>query len=337
MIKTMQDRQPGLGTSSIVGALTLAKTGTTARTATFPDAAITVAGSAAALTSGRVPFVTTGGLLTDAAYFTTSASALGFSPTVNGGGIAVNINNSGTGNAFSSFVLAQTLGSKYLTSYFINDTYTSSGAYQAGYGVIEVQGTSTNGLNVYLRGGGIFGIYGSSSTLVASFANNGTLTVPNGTAAAPGIRLSGAAHGFYLYASTALAMSVAGALGTIFYAPNGSSQGGVVAYATPSAAEGGMNIATANDSYMQLGGWIGSLTVGGRVKAYGGAHATAPATVELLSGTAVKFAINATGIGFFATAPVAKPTVTGSRGSNAALASLLTALAGLGLLTDSSS
>ena len=98
-----------------------------------------------------------------------------------------------------------------------------------------------------------------------------------------------------------------------------------------------MNIATANDSYMQLGGWIGSLTVGGRVKAYGGALATAPATVELLSGTAVKFAINATGIGFFATAPVAKPTVTGSRGSNAALASLLTALAGLGLLTDSSS
>lgn len=42
-------------------------------------------------------------------------------------------------------------------------------------------------------------------------------------------------------------------------------------------------------------------------------------------------------IGFFNTAPAAKPTVTGSRGGNAALASLLTALAGLGLLTDSSS
>ena len=44
-----------------------------------------------------------------------------------------------------------------------------------------------------------------------------------------------------------------------------------------------------------------------------------------------------TGIGFFNTAPAAKPTVTGSRGGNAALASLLTGLAGLGLLTDSSS
>lgn len=42
-------------------------------------------------------------------------------------------------------------------------------------------------------------------------------------------------------------------------------------------------------------------------------------------------------IGFFGAAAAVKPTVTGSRSSNAALASLLTALAGLGILTDSSS
>lgn len=41
--------------------------------------------------------------------------------------------------------------------------------------------------------------------------------------------------------------------------------------------------------------------------------------------------------GFFNTAPTTKPTVTGSRGGNAALASLLTGLAGLGLIVDSSS
>ena len=40
------------------------------------------------------------------------------------------------------------------------------------------------------------------------------------------------------------------------------------------------------------------------------------------------------GIGFYGTVPIAKPTVTGSRGGNAALASLLTALANLGLITD---
>jgi hypothetical protein len=42
-------------------------------------------------------------------------------------------------------------------------------------------------------------------------------------------------------------------------------------------------------------------------------------------------------IGFYGTSAIAKPTVTGSRGGNAALASLLTALANLGLVTNSSS
>ncbi len=45
---------------------------------------------------------------------------------------------------------------------------------------------------------------------------------------------------------------------------------------------------------------------------------------------------NATGVGFYGVTPVAKPTVAGSRGGNAALASLLTALANLGLITNSS-
>ena len=40
-------------------------------------------------------------------------------------------------------------------------------------------------------------------------------------------------------------------------------------------------------------------------------------------------------IGFYGTAPIAKPTVAGAKGSNAALASLLTALAAFGLVTDS--
>ncbi len=37
------------------------------------------------------------------------------------------------------------------------------------------------------------------------------------------------------------------------------------------------------------------------------------------------------------TVPIAKPTVSGSRGSNAALTSLCTALANLGLITNSTS
>jgi hypothetical protein len=41
-----------------------------------------------------------------------------------------------------------------------------------------------------------------------------------------------------------------------------------------------------------------------------------------------------TGLGFFGATPVAKPTVSGSRDGNAALASLITALEQLGLITD---
>jgi hypothetical protein len=46
--------------------------------------------------------------------------------------------------------------------------------------------------------------------------------------------------------------------------------------------------------------------------------------------------VTGTGMGFNGTAAVAKPTVTGSKGANAALASLLTALASYGLVLDSS-
>jgi len=46
------------------------------RTATFPDADIVVAGSAAALTSGRVPYATSGGLLTDSANLTFDGTTL---------------------------------------------------------------------------------------------------------------------------------------------------------------------------------------------------------------------------------------------------------------------
>lgn len=42
-------------------------------------------------------------------------------------------------------------------------------------------------------------------------------------------------------------------------------------------------------------------------------------------------------IGFFGTPKITKPTVTGSRGANAALASLCTSLANLGLITNSTS
>ena len=73
----------------------------------------------------------------------------------------------------------------------------------------------------------------------------------------------------------------------------------------------------------------------GTVKGSGGG--TARPMALMTDGTA-RISLGSAGEhGFFGATAVAKPTVTGSRGANDALASLLNALASLGLVTDSSS
>jgi hypothetical protein len=67
-------------------------------------------------------------------------------------------------------------------------------------------------------------------------------------------------------------------------------------------------------------------------------NATASRSVHLGGTTSVIEVTNGNALGFFNDAtPATKQEVTGSRGANAALASLLTALAAYGLITDSSS
>lgn len=61
------------------------------------------------------------------------------------------------------------------------------------------------------------------------------------------------------------------------------------------------------------------------------------AGVLLYSAGSERIEVNATGVGLHGSAPVAKGTITGSRGGNAALASLLTYLASRGDITDSTS
>jgi hypothetical protein len=65
--------------------------------------------------------------------------------------------------------------------------------------------------------------------------------------------------------------------------------------------------------------------------------ATGASGVSLRYNGTVRFNIDTTGIGFFATAPAAQQTIAGSRGGNAALADLLTKLALYGLIVDGSS
>lgn len=62
------------------------------------------------------------------------------------------------------------------------------------------------------------------------------------------------------------------------------------------------------------------------------ATGTSPGSIDM---TAQSIELGATDIGFFGATPAPKPTVTGSRSGNVALADLLTRLATLGLLIDS--
>jgi hypothetical protein len=103
---------------------------------------------------------------------------------------------------------------------------------------------------------------------------------------------------------------------------------------------------------MSLGHGAITVTLGGNVMVTNGIDAVttlniAPTTAVTVkignSGSVTEFAGDVTlpgtaaKLGFFAATGVVKGTVTGSRGGNAALASLLTLLASHGFLTDSSS
>ena len=111
------------------------------------------------------------------------------------------------------------------------------------------------------------------------------------------------------------------------------------------------NVTTANGFFIQTDavttGHAIRATVGGAVAgdavfidvANAGASGDALRLENIGSGLGLKVASGGAefsgNMGFFGTTATTKPNITGSRGGNAALASLLTGLASLGLITDS--
>lgn len=130
------------------------------------------------------------------------------------------------------------------------------------------------------------------------------------------------------------------------HAPGGASLFGAVHLdsASPSAARAVQFTTNKVSRWMvrasgaaETGGNAGSdLEIVARTDA-GGSNLT-PLTITRSSGlVSINNGLKVAGnVGFYNATPVAKPTVSGSRGGNAALASLLTALASQGLVTDSS-
>lgn len=103
-------------------------------------------------------------------------------------------------------------------------------------------------------------------------------------------------------------------------------------------AENDINITADNLGYNKGWAYI-SDTQGGIGWNQGGSEVAmqclSSGLARITVGGVTKIGANSTGIGFFNATPVAKPSITGSRGGNAALADLLTDLASLGLITDS--
>ena len=80
--------------------------------------------------------------------------------------------------------------------------------------------------------------------------------------------------------------------------------------------------------------FVGMMAAEARILTIGTGVTTLP--LRLYSGGTMSIELDNGKLGFFNTTAIAKPTVTGARGGNAALASVLTELANLGLITDSS-
>ena len=102
-------------------------------------------------------------------------------------------------------------------------------------------------------------------------------------------------------------------------------------------ADNTTNSATASTLTVRSANATGTTSTGADLVLSSGTGTSAHGSVKVNVNSTTRIQANGTGLGFFAATPVAKPTVTGSKGANAALTSLLTQLASLGLITDSSS
>lgn len=158
----------------------------------------------------------------------------------------------------------------------------------------------------------------------ANPGQGGVLSLLGGAAGSTGTRSAGGAVS--IQGGAAGGNSGGGALGgavTVFGGDGSSSNGG-----------GGSVIVSGG------AGGAGGASVGGDVNIRGGVTGGSGGGVVRIqnaAGSADRIIVNDTGMGFFAATPIAKPTVSGSRGANAALASLCTELANLGLIVDNTS
>ncbi|HEY0833589.1 MAG TPA: hypothetical protein VGE72_06720 [Azospirillum sp.] len=156
----------------------------------------------------------------------------------------------------------------------------------------------------------------------------GQVRIPDGSVGAPGLRVtSSSVTGLYSMADNSVRFAVLGAQRAALTNDGSVSlSGGPGAEALRTVA-----VATAVNRWQASGAAAGATVVleaagsDGNVRAQVRGKGTGGLQLEAAGGA----------VGFYGAAPVTRRTVGGSRGSGAALADLLAALAALGLITDS--
>lgn len=210
-------------------------------------------------------------------------------------------------------------------------------------------GTSPYGTIINLGGvGGIYldaseGIYAGSATTNTFPAHSAAFTAApfsidfNGNMIANSATIASGASG-----ASGARIAIDPATGSIKIYDNSNTLVGTL-FANP----GQVKIArdtSANAGYISIGaatlGVYSSVTNNGQVQIAGyDTTFSDSATMGVQGNNGITLGGTGLGnkLGFYNTPPIAKPTITGSRAGNAALASLLTSLANLGLLVDSTS
>jgi parallel beta-helix repeat protein len=229
-------------------------------------------------------------------------------------------NNVNNGDSFSSGIRLNSTTASRITDNFCTDT---QGVKTQNYGIRE-EGTANQNYYAgnYLAGNKTANrsLIGANNVFIGHPGSEAIVNVSGGSAAAPGLSfIASPTSGLYRSGTDDVGVTVAGNVSAVL-----RSVSGAVNY--PVIRSG----ATDNIDIFSEGS---SANINTNISCKG-----STGSVVLRSGNSAAVVIATQGgLGFQGSAAIAKPTVTGSRGANAALASLLTALANYGLITDSTS
>ncbi len=199
-----------------------------------------------------------------------------------------------------------------------------------------VNDTAGDGITINETGGATILIESTSGISLGNLSGSFGLNIVDNTASgmtltqnsSGGINLVGhGLGGIHLTESTAghIALTANGT-GGVSLTDNGTGGIGITA-----ASSGGITMLAGNSGLTSPTGV--SITEAGAGAGTGVTIQSNLRSVDIEAGA--KLSLNANQLSFFSATGTGKPTITGSKGGNAALASLLTALAGFGLIVDS--